>query len=87
MLAHLLEEAERCGLCGTAAWEWEANKRAYVPVEHLCMGCYMKEAMQEESSGLLGTTIRLVASGSVANAKRLIKQRREAARGRRGGDS
>lgn len=82
-LAFLIEKAERCALCGTAGWEWEENRRAYTPVEHFCMGCYLKSALEDDAGSSPGTTIRLVSSQSQAAAQRLMKQRREAARERR----
>lgn len=78
-MAFLLEKSDRCGLCGTAGWEWEENKRAYTPVEHFCPGCYAKEALGENAGEMLGTTVRLVSSGSQEAARRLVKMRREAA--------
>ena len=78
-----MEKAERCALCGTAGWEWEENRRAYTPVEHFCPGCYSKEALGESAGEMLGTTVRLVSSGSQEAARRLVQQRREAMRERR----
>ena len=41
-LAFMLEKSARCDMCGTAEWEWEADRRAYEPVEKFCMGCYLR---------------------------------------------
>lgn len=81
-MAFQLEQATRCGMCGTAEWEWEANRRAYEPVEKFCMGCYLKHCAGEEAGSMPGTTIALTPSHSAKNAQRLAKMRREY-RGRR----
>jgi len=57
--AYLLEEGTRCALCGTQPWEWEENKRAYVAVEHFCMGCYVKQGASEGVDATNGITIEL----------------------------
>jgi hypothetical protein len=69
-------------LCGTARWEWEENKRAYVPVEQMCPGCYAKESLSEITGSSPGTTVRLVASGSREAAERIVRMKKEASRGR-----
>lgn len=81
-LAYLMEKGERCGLCGTAAWEWQENRRAYSPVEHMCPGCYAKESVSELTGSMPGTTVRLVSAKSQEAAQRIVRQRREAARER-----
>ena len=67
-------------MCGTADWEWEENKRAYEPVEHFCHGCYLKNILGQDSSDVPGTTIELVPTGTVEHAKRVVKQKKLAAR-------
>ena len=84
-LAFMIENASKCALCGTAAWEWEENRRAYTPVEHLCPGCYAKESLSELTGSTPGTTVRLVPAGSQESAQRIIQQRKESRRAR--GDS
>lgn len=83
-LAYLVEKGQACDLCGTAEWEWEENRRAYTPVEHFCMGCYLKAALQEETSNMPGTTVRLASSSSQAAAERLVKLKKRSG-GMRGG--
>jgi hypothetical protein len=81
-MAYLLEDSSRCGMCGTAEWEWEADRRAYEPVEKVCMGCYLKH-MAEESGGnkMPGTTIALEPTRGRKAARRLAKMKRDAYRG------
>lgn len=33
------EQADRCSGCGTFAWEWDENPRAYKAVSFMCLGC------------------------------------------------
>lgn len=80
-MAFVIEDASRCDLCGTSEWEWEENKRAYAPVEHMCMGCYMKDVYSRDIDDRApGTMVRLVPTGTVDHAKRLVRERREAMR-------
>ena len=81
-LSFMIAKAEKCALCGTAPWEWEENRRAYTPVEHMCPGCYAKESLSELTGSMPGTTVRLVPAGSQEAAQRILKQRREARRER-----
>jgi len=76
-IAFILEEAGKCGLCGTAEWEWEADRRAYTPVEKVCMGCYLKHMAGEGAGQMPGTTIVLEPSHSVKSLKRLSKMKKE----------
>lgn len=75
-LAFMMEKAARCDLCGTAEWEWEADRRAYEPVEKFCMGCYLKHIADEGSGNMPGTTIVMEPTHTVAAAKRLTKMKR-----------
>lgn len=59
-LAYRVEKAERCSMCGTAPWEWEENKFAYMVEERHCRGCYMKHVSNEDKRRLPGTTVELV---------------------------
>ena len=43
-IGYMLHEGERCGMCGTAQWEWNENKFAYEPYEYICRGCEIKAA-------------------------------------------
>ena len=81
-LAYLIEHGSKCGMCGTAEWEWEHDRRAYEPVEKFCMGCYLKSMAGEESGQMPGTTITLEPSRGVKAAKRLAKRKREYLDGR-----
>ena len=58
--AYLIEEADRCQMCGTMSWEWAENRFAYTPVEKACQGCYVRHMASEETGRLPGTTIALV---------------------------
>jgi hypothetical protein len=42
LIAYLLENSERCGMCGTAPWEWKESKFAFTAVDEFCQGCYQK---------------------------------------------
>ena len=33
------QQADRCGKCGTAPWEWEENLSAYQARTFQCLGC------------------------------------------------
>lgn len=59
-LAYLMEQAERCQLCGTAPWEWKENQYAYDAEETFCKGCYVKEVSSEGEKRMPGTRIELV---------------------------
>jgi hypothetical protein len=83
-LAFLIEENAKCGMCGTAEWEWEpelgGNRRAYEPVEQFCMGCYLK-SVADEGSKLPGTTVSLMPTSSQQYAKMITDRKRAAYRG------
>ena len=80
-LAFLIEENTKCGLCGTAEWEWDesqgGNRRAYEPVEKFCMGCYLKH-VADEGSSLPGTTVSLIPTSSRQYAESLMKRKKAA---------
>jgi len=83
-IAYLFEEGERCGMCGTADWEWtqvgddgvQRPLRSYHPVGHFCMGCYLKSITSEENSNEPGVTVRLVPAVSVEAARDELAQRK-----------
>jgi hypothetical protein len=80
-LAFVFEKSMRCELCGTAEWEWDADRRAYEPVEKICMGCYLKH-MAEEGGGLMpGTSIVMEPTRTRAAAQRHRKMKRDAVNG------
>lgn len=72
-IAFHLEKGERCQLCGTADWEWEANRFAYEAVEKQCHGCLHIAAAQEMIRDKTGVTVSLVPTGTMDHAKRLIR--------------
>lgn len=73
-IAYMMEEAERCSMCGTADWEWEENKNAYTAVEHHCRGCMIEKAATVDKELIDGNTIRLVRSDSAAVAKLRMRE-------------
>lgn len=83
-LAFLYEEGSKCGMCGTADWEWEQQDetgaikpvRAYEPVDNFCMGCYLKSIAGEDQGNQPGLSIRLVPRNSVEAARNLVAQRK-----------
>jgi hypothetical protein len=79
-LAFAIEKGQKCGLCGTADWEWEEDKRAYTPIEHFCLGCYYKGQLEEDSGSQKGTTVQLVPTSSSAHQKRLVMQAKQYAK-------
>jgi len=80
-LAFLMEKGLRCDMCGTAEWEWDADRRAYEPVEKFCMGCYLKHMADEGGGQMPGTSIVMEPSRSQKAAQRLQRLKREAYRG------
>jgi hypothetical protein len=83
-IAYLYEEGTRCGMCGTADWEWEQEDelgivrpvRAYEPTGHFCMGCYLKSVAGEETGNEPGQSIRLIPTNSVEAAKKYLVEER-----------
>ena len=67
LVAHLLEAGERCQMCGTADWEWAADRYAYTPVAKMCTGCHLKDAAAEDD---------LPAGTSMVLIPRAVAQRR-----------
>jgi len=70
VLAHLMEEASKCSMCGTAEWEWDENKFAYEPVQTMCRGCYLKDIASETEQNLPGVTVVLLPEGQVTDEMR-----------------
>jgi hypothetical protein len=79
-LAFLFEAAERCSMCGTADWEWQANNHAYEPVLRTCLGCYYKEIAREGQEIGPGVTVMLEKPGTMQSAQRQVKAMRLARR-------
>lgn len=81
-LAYLFEEGTKCGMCGTAEWEWEQEDergivrpvRAYEPTGHFCMGCYLKSIVGEETGNEPGMSVRLVPANSMDAAKKIVAE-------------
>lgn len=52
LVAYLTEANQRCGSCGTAAWEWDPDKGgrtdAYEAGIHRCWGCYHREGIARD---------------------------------------
>jgi len=80
-LAFVFEKATRCELCGTADWEWEADRKAYEPVEKFCMGCYLKHMADEGGGQMPGTSFIMEPTKTQASAKRHKRMKRDAYRG------
>lgn len=49
LVAHLVEQSEKCSMCGTADWQWIEDPEAFTPVFHDCMGCYLKETFRRSA--------------------------------------
>lgn len=60
LAAFLFESAERCSMCGTAAWEWDEDRYAYEAMQMQCYGCYIKEASNEGREHSPGTYTTLI---------------------------
>ena len=60
LIAHLLESAARCQMCGTSAWEWEADRDAYEAGQDLCMGCYVRDTAAEDAPQTKGSRVVLI---------------------------
>jgi hypothetical protein len=78
VIAFMVEKGTRCEMCGTAEWEWEADRRAYVPVEKFCMGCYLRHMAEEGGTTMPGTTFVMEPSHSIKSAKRISRMRKQA---------
>jgi hypothetical protein len=79
-LAFLIEENSKCGMCGTAEWEWDekqgGHKRAYAPTEQFCMGCYLKH-IADDGGKLPGTTISLIPTSSQEHARVMAREKKK----------
>ena len=77
VIAFILESTERCSLCGTAEWEWKANKHAFTAVDHFCPGCYMKSIYSETvGSSLPGTNVKLIPTTAQLTAQLAMKAKK-----------
>jgi hypothetical protein len=68
LVAHLVESAAKCQMCGTSAWEWESDRQAYTPVTEICWGCYVKDGAMEDAAPQPGSRVVLVPA-KVAEAR------------------
>jgi hypothetical protein len=70
-LAWQSDEAQRCPHCGTAEWEWEADRDAYTPEVRVCRGCHRRQAEEKNTRDLAqqmgGVYVRLVPREAVAD--------------------
>ena len=60
LLAYLIDEAGRCGMCGTYEWEWTADRYAYEPAAKVCRGCQLLDMEREDHKPGPGTTMILI---------------------------
>jgi hypothetical protein len=77
-MAFVVVKSMHCDLCGTAEYEWDENRRAYEPVEKICMGCYLKAGAEEEETHLPGSSITLINTDSVEYAKQQVAMTKRA---------
>ncbi len=78
VLAYQMEKAERCGMCGTAPWEWEHDPYAYEPAREVCFGCQKKDLMRDDSEKPpAGSSVVLIPK-AVARARRAAERAKEA---------
>lgn len=73
LMAWLAEDAERCSSCGTASWEWAADRQAYIPHVHVCRGCALREQSADMGRDVPGGTVVLL--GGDAKKQALAEQR------------
>lgn len=77
LVAWMLEDADRCSMCGTAPWEWAENRFAYTAVDDFCQGCYQKAIFTEQQSqSLPGTNVKLVPTTPALLAQMQVKEKR-----------
>jgi hypothetical protein len=74
-IAYEAEKAERCQMCGSAPWEWEADRYAYEAVAMYCPGCYLTDLAAKDEETRPGVTYRLAAtSGEQAEKRRRVAE-------------
>lgn len=69
-MAFKVDESQRCQMCGTAEWEWAADRFAYEPVQKRCHGCYLKDISQEDGQTTPGTNVVLLPPSQVTEEMR-----------------
>lgn len=67
-MAFAIERSERCTMCGTASWEWEADRYAFEPMVEICIGCRMKDLMRDDAKDP-GASIVLVPKDQAAKMR------------------
>lgn len=73
-MAYAQEKAERCGVCGTAEWEWKENKNAYHASRVTCFGCQQRDLIRDDDDGKMpGVTITLLPGPSPIPERRQRK--------------
>ncbi len=83
VLAYLMEQSSRCVSCGTAQWEWQENKFAYLAVDEHCPGCYQRAVASEaQGNSLPGTNVRLVPTSPLLRAQQQVTAKKRAAQQR-----
>lgn len=60
LLAYILESRGRCSSCGTSQWEWDEDADAYTAMRHICKGCMILYAAEEDNDRSLGSRMVLV---------------------------
>ena len=77
MVAVALERADRCTMCGTAAYEWDEDPYAYEAVSFSCPGCLRRETLQEDSASGAGkgVSVRLLSSAAADRARADIERK------------
>jgi hypothetical protein len=77
-VAYFAHKNEKCGLCGTAEWEWDpeqgGSRYAYEPVEKMCPGCYAKH---DQGTDRPGAFVTLEPSSSPTSIRRRVAQEAE----------
>ena len=63
VIATLFEEGSRCQMCGTAEWEWKADRYAYHSALHVCLGCQNIELSSEDQDTAPGGKMVLIPRG------------------------
>jgi hypothetical protein len=75
LLAIISEESSRCGLCGTAKWEWEEDPHAYLATIDVCEGCKQREVARDTVKDVSGGSIVLV---SGERKRQILKEQQQA---------
>ena len=71
-VAFAVEKNQRCQMCGTAPWEWEANRFAYEPVVTVCRGCQIKDGVSSSMERADGATVELLPTVGPEAARRHV---------------